>query len=51
MTTYYMHMDADVYPQPQSFSPERWLGVAPDSSMHAYLVPFGKGGRACGGEK
>lgn len=53
MTTYYMHMDPTVYPEPKSFNTERWLNAVPKHSelMHAYLLPFGKGSRACVGKK
>lgn len=48
MTTYYMHMDPTVFPDPDSFIPERWLDA--DPIMHKYLLPFGRGSRACAGQ-
>lgn len=51
MTTYYMHMDPTVFPDPDTFNPDRWLGAEPDGLMHKYLLPFGKGSRACAGQK
>lgn len=51
MTTYYMHMDPIVFPEPDTFNPDRWLGAEPDGLMHKYLLPFGKGSRACAGQK
>ncbi|KAI0103311.1 cytochrome P450 [Nemania sp. FL0031] len=50
MTTYYMHMDPTVFPEPQNFDPERWLKADANPLMHGYLVPFGKGSRACAGQ-
>lgn len=50
MTTYYMHVDPEVFPSPMSFEPERWLDAKPDGLMHRYLLPFGKGSRACAGQ-
>jgi cytochrome P450 len=50
MTTYFMHMDPTVFPEPKAFRPERWLDIAPESLEYAYCVPFGKGSRSCGGE-
>ena len=50
MTTYYMHQDAHVFPQPEQFRPERWLNAAPDGLEHAYFLPFAKGSRSCAGQ-
>ncbi|KAJ6151116.1 Cytochrome P450 [Penicillium chermesinum] len=50
MTTYYMHMDPTVFPNPDTFNPDRWLGADPNGLMHKYLLPFGKGSRACAGQ-
>jgi len=44
-------MDPAVFPEPENFDPERWLKADPDGLMHAYLLPFGKGSRACAGQK
>lgn len=44
------HRDPGVYPDPEAFRPERWLGDGPASRpRHAYL-PFGGGRRACVGQ-
>ncbi|KAL4907083.1 hypothetical protein BDW74DRAFT_176683 [Aspergillus multicolor] len=51
MTSHYMHMDPTVFPEPGIFNPARWFGPGsePEGIMHKYLIPFGKGSRACAG--
>ncbi|KAL8747287.1 MAG: hypothetical protein Q9184_007624 [Pyrenodesmia sp. 2 TL-2023] len=54
-----VHLDPSVFPSPQAFIPERWLPVnnhsgrllsyAGESRLENYLVPFGRGARACVG--
>lgn len=48
MTTVLMHTDEDIYPDPYSFQPERWMeeGGVRKNSEHAY-APFSKGTRMC----
>lgn len=45
-------LDPDVFDEPMSFKPERWLSSNPDllRIMHNY-VPFGRGSRMCLGMK
>ncbi|KAK2749435.1 hypothetical protein FQN57_006369 [Myotisia sp. PD_48] len=52
MSSYWMHMDATVFPNPEVFIPERWLSNNPEKLklMHNYSVPFSKGSRACLGQ-
>lgn len=38
----------DIFPEPESFIPERWLG---SESLEHWLVVFSKGPRACLGVK
>ncbi|KAF2113824.1 cytochrome P450 [Lophiotrema nucula] len=46
MSAYLMHTDPDVYPNPFTFNPDRWLGDVP-AVMTRNLVPFSKGSRIC----
>jgi cytochrome P450 len=41
---YLAHRNPDVYPEPDAFRPERWLGVQPDPTT---WFPFGGGIRRC----
>lgn len=47
MSIYLVHrMNPAIFPQPDEFIPERWLG--PDAKrLKKYLVPFAKGPRQC----
>jgi hypothetical protein len=51
MDTWHMHNDESLYPNAQSFRPERWLGEpkGPDgkSFLSRYMTAFGKGNRIC----
>ncbi|KAL1598668.1 hypothetical protein SLS60_007808 [Paraconiothyrium brasiliense] len=50
MSAYMNHTDPDIYPDPFTFNPERWLNnVTP--AMTRCLVPFSKGSRNCLGMK
>jgi cytochrome P450 len=44
--------DACVYPDPESFIPERWLEASPDklAEMEASFISFGAGSRTCVGK-
>ncbi|KIK51155.1 hypothetical protein GYMLUDRAFT_982685 [Collybiopsis luxurians FD-317 M1] len=44
MSQYFMHMNSEVFGDPYTFNPDRWL-VADDSEMMHDLVPFSKGPR------
>ncbi|KAE8311594.1 cytochrome P450 [Aspergillus transmontanensis] len=46
MSSYFMHTDPTVYPEPMTFRPERWLGAI-DPAMHRNYVPFTRGSRNC----
>ncbi|EGO02344.1 hypothetical protein SERLA73DRAFT_178240 [Serpula lacrymans var. lacrymans S7.3] len=49
-----MHRDASIFPSPETFLPDRWLETSGNSEqlaqMAQYLIPFGMGSRACGGQ-
>src|SRR5436190_21396466 len=52
MTNYWMHMDPDVFPNPDVFDPTRWIcEPAKLKVMYRYFVPFSKGSRACIGRE
>ncbi|KAI0424676.1 cytochrome P450 [Xylaria sp. FL1042] len=52
MTTHWMHNDPVVFPNPESFEPNRWLTTDPKklNTMKMYHVPFAKGSRNCVGQ-
>jgi cytochrome P450 len=48
MSTWIQHNDPSLFPEPQIFKPERWMGEDEDRMrLERYLVPFSKGSRAC----
>lgn len=50
---YSLHRNADVFPDPDRFDPERWLTSDQQSlsAMKAHFWPFSSGGRMCLGHK
>ena len=48
------HRDSVIFPSPDTFLPDRWLETHTSASqlslMHQHLMPFGAGGRLCGGQ-
>ncbi|KAJ3833806.1 cytochrome P450 [Lentinula raphanica] len=46
MSTLFLHMNPEVFPDPHRFSPDRWLGTV-TSEMALDLAPFSKGPRIC----
>ena len=44
-----LHRNADVYPEPESWQPSRWLGVDNEqmAEMNRWFWAFGSGGRMC----
>ena len=46
------HRDPNVFPDPESFRPERWLvGDQELSEMEKNMMPFSRGSRKCPGQK
>lgn len=44
------HRDPAIYPDPERFDPERWMGDAPKERPRFSYLPFGGGKRACVGQ-
>ena len=51
MTSTLIHQNADIFPEPLEFIPERWLDPVMAQHMEKYLVPFSRGSRQCAGIK
>ncbi|XXG95762.1 hypothetical protein Hte_002033 [Hypoxylon texense] len=48
MCTYFVHMDPRIFPEPESFKPERWIEAAKNGEhLNRFLVSFSKGSRIC----
>ncbi|EMR65631.1 putative benzoate 4-monooxygenase cytochrome protein [Eutypa lata UCREL1] len=47
LSPYTMHMDPDVFPEPEKFNPDRWLAKDLDPRMNRNLNPFLAGSRNC----
>ncbi|KAI1359263.1 trichodiene oxygenase [Xylaria arbuscula] len=47
MTTYLMHRDPDIYPDPEKFNPQRWLDLQERWRLEKFYAPFSKGPRNC----
>ncbi|KAI2882614.1 hypothetical protein CBS147343_8558 [Aspergillus niger] len=52
MSSYWMHMNPETFPEPEKFRPERWLQSEKnqDPLQHEYFVPYSKGSRDCLGK-
>ncbi|PYH94597.1 cytochrome P450 [Aspergillus ellipticus CBS 707.79] len=44
-STFQLHQDSSIFPDPQQFIPERWDNA--DAAMLTAFLPFGKGTRTC----
>ncbi|KAH9844662.1 Cytochrome-P450 monooxygenase [Teratosphaeria destructans] len=44
-SSYLLHTDPNIYPEPFAFKPERWLGNK--NGLAGNFVPFGRGSRMC----
>lgn len=53
MSSYWMHNDPIIFPEPDVFDPMRWIDAEPEQLkvIRAYSVPFAKGSRNCVGQK
>lgn len=51
MSSGLIHLDANVFPQPHAFDPERWMDPVEHRRLEKYLVPFSRGTRICLGLK
>lgn len=47
MTTILMHTDEEIYPDPMSFNPDRWMDPMTRSVLVSKFAPFSKGTRIC----
>lgn len=50
-SAYMLHRNSEVFPEPDKFKPERWLGLesAERQRLRSYLMNFGRGTRQCAG--
>lgn len=46
MSAYVVHRDAAIFPEPEKFNPDRWLGEA-GKELGPYFVTFSAGARGC----
>ncbi|KNG90313.1 benzoate 4-monooxygenase cytochrome P450 [Aspergillus nomiae NRRL 13137] len=47
-SAYFVHMNPQVFPEPESFNPERWVKAAENGQyLNRFLVSFSKGSRQC----
>lgn len=47
MTTLFMHMDENLYPDPERFEPERWVDPEARKKFEKVYAPFSRGSRIC----
>lgn len=47
MTTWLMHTDETLYPDPMRFNPDRWLVSGAGGATTSKYAPFGRGSRIC----
>jgi len=49
MSSWLMHRNPDVFPEPMAFKPERWLDIEDFRRLDKHIVAFGRGSRQCVG--
>ncbi|KAF5389785.1 hypothetical protein D9757_006034 [Collybiopsis confluens] len=47
MSIFFMHMNPQVFKEPRTFNPDRWLGEDTSEIMTVDFLPFSKGPRKC----
>jgi cytochrome P450 len=47
MSSWMMHRNPKIFPNPDTFLPERWLDPANTAKLEKFFVAFGKGSRSC----
>ena len=47
MTIYGAHHDPNIYPEPETFNPQRWMDPTERKRMEPYFIPFSAGARGC----
>src|SRR3954447_9716221 len=51
-SNYFVHMDSTIFPNPESYDPDRWIRAAQEGvRLDRYFVSFSKGSRMCVGIK
>ena len=51
-SSYFVHMDEAIFPDPEAYDPDRWIKAAKEGvRLDQYLVSFSKGSRICVGIK
>ena len=51
-SNYFVHMDPVLFPEPETFDPERWVRAAEKGEhLSRFIVAFTKGSRQCLGIK
>jgi cytochrome P450 len=50
MQNYVHHRDPNVYPEPHTFNPDRWIGVSQSTAVEKAFTPYSLGPRNCIGQ-
>jgi cytochrome P450 len=48
---YLLHHRQDLYPEPETFQPDRWLACRDPQPPHGAFIAFGGGARKCAGDR